>query len=374
MATILPFPYRTVAEISLKALVKNLSTLRTLSRKEVIPVVKADAYGHGMLPIAKALVSRGSVQMLAVATLEEAMDLRKKMPSSVSILVLSGFVPHQLDAYSKYHLVPVIHTLTHLKSLLGRHKLPEIHLKIDSGMNRLGILESEVPEAMKVLGKLPLKLSGLMTHFADSEMTTSPFIDEQISVFNRVHASLVNARLLNTDARIHVSNSGALLRGKVNASTAVRPGLALYGISPNPRWEIAHQLVPVLQWKARILCFKDLKRGSTVGYGRTYKASRKEKLALLPIGYADGYPRLLSNHGQVLIQGKRLPVRGRVSMDLTAVDVTTSTGIREGSVVTLIGQDGKESITAWDLASWAETIPYEILCGLSPRVNRIYYD
>ncbi len=164
------------------------------------------------------------------------------------------------------------------------------------------------------------------------------------------------------------------MRGTLSVSTAVRPGLALYGVSPNPRWEEANSLVPVLQWKARILCFKNLKRGNTVGYGRTYKASRKERLALLPIGYADGYPRLLSNHGFVILHGKRVPIRGRVSMDLTAVDSTNVTGIREGTVVTLIGHDGKETITAWDLATWAQTIPYEIFCGLSSRVHRVYYD
>lgn len=374
MGTILPFPYRTVAEISLRALVKNLTTLRSLSRKEVLPVVKADAYGHGVVPIAKALISRGSVGVLAVATLEEAMELRKKISSSVNIIVLSGFVPHQLDAYVKYGIIPVIHTLTHLKALLGRSRLPEIHLKLDSGMNRLGITEPELPETIKVLRKIDLKLAGLMSHFADSEVTTSHFIDEQTTAFERMALALREERFLNTDARIHCSNSGALLRGKLSISTAVRPGLALYGISPNPRWEAADQLIPILQWKARILCFKQLKKGSTVGYGRTYKANRKEKLALLPIGYADGYPRLLSNTGHVLMHGKRVPVRGRVSMDLTAVDASHVTGVREGSVVTLIGQDGKESISAWDLAHWAETIPYEILCGISPRVNRVYYD
>lgn len=363
-----------MAEISLKALVKNLSTLRGLCRKEVIPVVKADAYGHGMLPVSKALVSRGSVQMLAVATLEEAIELRKKMPTSVSILVLSGFVPHQVDAYLKFHLVPVLHTLPHLKALVGRHRLPDIHLKLDTGMNRLGILEAELPETIKVLSKLEIKLAGLMSHFADSEMTTSPFIDEQIGLFERLHAALREAKLLATDARIHVSNSGALLRGKLSVATAVRPGLAIYGLSPNPRWEITDQLVPALRWKARILCFKPIKRGATVGYGRTYKSSRKERLALIPIGYADGYPRQLSNQGEILVHGKRAPIRGRVSMDLTAVDVSHINGIREGAEVTLIGSEGKESITAWDLAHKCETIPYEIFCGISPRVNRIYYD
>jgi alanine racemase len=374
MGTLFQFPYRTVAEISLTALVKNLATLRSMSRKEIIPVVKADAYGHGMIAIAKALVGRGSTQMLAVATLEEAIELRKKFTTSVSILVLSGFLPHQVEAYSKYHLIPMIHSLHHLKTLLGRRALPEIHLKIDTGMNRLGILESEVPDAIRVLQKIPLKLAGLATHFADSEVVSSTFIDKQIAVFQAVHAELQSKRLLQTDARIHTGNSGAILQHKVNFSTSARPGIGLYGILPNPRTENTAGLVPVLQWKARVLTIKALMPGSTVGYGRTYKAKRKEKIALLPIGYADGYPRLLSNLGEVLLEGKRVPVRGRVSMDLTAVDCTHIAGAREGSVVTLIGGEGKDQITAWEVAHWAQTIPYEIFCGLSSRVPRVYLE
>jgi alanine racemase len=373
VGTIFQFPYRTVAEISLRALVKNLATLRARCKKEVIPVVKADAYGHGMLPIAKALVSSGCAEMLAVATLEEAIELRKKFPQSVSILVLSGFLPHQVDAYLRYHLVPVIHSLPHLKSLLGRTKLPSIHLKVDSGMNRLGILPEEVSEAARVLSKLNTKLDGLMTHFADSEVTTSPFIDQQIKLFETVYSDLREKKLLATDATIHTSNTGAIIRGKVSFSTAVRPGLGLYGILPNPRWQPDSDLTPVLEWRARILCLKSLKRGATVGYGRTYKANKKERIALLPIGYADGYPRLLSEHGEVLIHGRRLSVRGRVSMDLTAVDCSHVPGAREGMVVTLIGKDGKETISAWDVAQWAQTIPYEVLCGISSRVPRVYY-
>jgi len=374
LGTLFQFPYRTVAEISVRDLVKNLVTLRAMCKKEVIPVVKADAYGHGMIPIAKALVSRGCAQTLAVATLEEAIELRKKFPHAVKILVLSGFLPHQLEAYLKYHLVPVIHSLHHLKGLLGNPRLPEIHLKLDTGMNRLGITPPETDEAMRVLGKLGIKLSGLMSHLAESEVTTSTFSDEQITLFERLHAKFGEARLLHTDAKIHVANSGGVFRNKTSVSTAVRPGLSLYGVSPNPRWDVSQQLTPILNWRARILCIKNLTRGSTVGYGRTYRAKRAEKIAIVPIGYADGYPRLLSNLGQVLINGRRAAVRGIISMDMTAVDCTNIPGVKEGMAVTLIGTDGKETLTAWDLAHWAKTIPYEIFCGISPRVPKVYFD
>jgi alanine racemase len=363
-----------VAEISIPALIKNVATLRSLCKKEIIPVVKADAYGHGMVSVAKALVSKASCDMLAVATLEEAIELRKRLHSSVDILVLSGFLPHQIDAYLKYKLVPVIHSLNHLKSLLGRKNCPEIHLKFDTGMHRLGILEDELPEAMKVLSKLPVKLSGLMSHFAESEATTSSFSDQQISVFEQIHRELALKRFLNTDARIHISNSGGIFRSKLSISNAVRPGISLYGVTPNDRFANASSLVPVLTWKTRILSIKTIKRGDTVGYGRTYRAQKREKIAILPIGYADGYPRLLSNRGEVLIAGKRAAVRGRVSMDLTTVDCTGITGVREGMEVTLIGRNNKEFLSGWEIAHWANTIPYEVYCGLAARVPRIYLE
>ncbi len=368
------FPYRTVAEISLPALLKNLVTLRSHCRKEVIPVVKADAYGHGMVPIAKALVTRGSCHTLSVATLEEAIELRKKIPYAIQILVLSGFYPHQLEAFNKYRLTPVIHSLAHLKSLLNRKSVPDFHLKIDTGMHRLGLLPDEVPEAIKTLEKLDMKLSGLATHFAESENTLSTFSDEQINLFQNIMREFREKRLLHTDAKIHIGNSGAVLRDKLDGSVAVRPGIALYGISPNPRLPLSEELVPILTWKTRVLTVKSLKPKDTVGYGRTYTLKKKEKIAVIAIGYADGYPRLLSNEGEVLIQGKRVPLRGVVSMDLVTVDVSSLGTVKDGTVVTLIGGDSRNKITAWDLANWARTIPYEILCGISLRVPRLYLD
>lgn len=374
MANVFQFPYRTVAEISIPALLKNLVTLRSISRREVIPVVKADAYGHGMLPIAKALVTRGSCHTVSVATLEEAIELRKKIPYAISILVLSGFLPHQIDAYQKYRLTPVIHALTHLKSLLQRKNLPDIHLKIDTGMHRLGISPEEVEEAIRTLERMEIKLSGLATHFAESENTVSAFSDKQLTLFKEIHRAFLEHRLLHTGAKIHVANSGAILRGKLDDSVAVRPGIALYGISPNPLLKFSDDLIPILSWKTRVLAFKNIEKGDSVGYGRTYKAKKKERIALIGIGYADGFPRLLGNEGKVLLGGKRVPVRGAVSMDLTSIDCTGMQHVKEGSLVTLIGGDNKNRITAWDIANWARTIPYEILCGISLRVPRLYLD
>ncbi len=374
MGTVFQFPYRTVAEISLRALLRNLHTLRSISQKEIIPVIKANAYGHGIVPIAKALIKRGSCGMVAVATLEEGIEVREIAPRGVGILVLSGFFPHQIDAYIKYRLTPMIHSLTHLKSLQGRRELPDIHLKIDSGMHRLGILPKQAEEAARTLTKLPVKLSGLASHFAESEDLESTFIDQQTAVFERVYEQLLEKRVLHTDARIHLSNSGGILRSKASIANAVRPGITLFGISPNERLPHSADLLPVLEWKTRVVAIKELLRGETVGYGRAYVASKKEKIALLPVGYADGYPRALGNQSYVLIGGKRCAVRGRVSMDLMAVDVTSLASIKEGQLVTLLGGQGRISLSAAQLARLAGTISYELLCGISDRVPRVYLD
>lgn len=373
MATLYQFPYRTVAEVSLSSLIKNLVSLRTLSKKEIIPIVKADAYGHGMISVSKALVSRGSCHTLAVATLEEAIELRKKIPYAISIIVLSGYWPHQAEAFVKYRLIPVIHSLNHLKSLQLRKTLPEIHLKIDTGMHRLGILPRELPETIQLLTKMNIKLAGLGTHFAESDKTTSSFTDEQLRLFEEIYRELQDHKLLHTDAKIHVANSSAILRGKLGPSLSVRPGLSLYGISPNLNLKGSELLTPILSWRARVITSKLLRRGDTVGYGRTYRAKKAEKISIVSIGYADGYPRALSNKGFVLLNGKRAAIRGRVSMDLIAVD-STGIEVRDGSSVVLIGSDKRQEITANEVAQWAGTIPYEVLCGISPRVPRIYLD
>ncbi len=374
MGTLFHFPYRSVAEVSLRAILRNLVTLRTLSQKEIVPVVKADAYGHGILPVSQALVSRGSCHTLCVATLEEAIELRKKIPYAISIWVLSGFLPHQLEAYNKYRLTPLIHSLNHLKSLLNQKRLPDIHLKLDTGMHRLGLLPEEMNEAFLTIQRLGIKLSGFATHFAESESTMSKFVDDQINIFHGVYQELLHRKLIQTDAKIHIANTGAILRKKLGFSFSVRPGIGLYGISPNPRISPSNELIPALSWKARVLTIKQIKAHDTVGYGRTYTAKKRERLAVVSIGYADGLPRLLSNEGYVIVGGKKVAIRGRVSMDLTTIDCTQVSSIREGSLVTLIGKDSKHSVSAWDLANWARTIPYEILCGISPRVPRVYLD
>jgi alanine racemase len=374
MATLFQFPYRTFEEVNLKHLIKNLYTLRTVSKKEVIPILKADAYGHGVVPVAKALIERGGCEMIAVATLEEGIDLRKKISYSTEILILSGYAPHQIEAYLKYKLVPMIYSLYHLKSLSNRKFLPPFHLEIDTGMHRLGILESEISEAIKIIKKFPEKISGIATHLAESENTVSDFTDVQAKKFSAIVDIFRAEGVLNTDARIHISNSGGILRKIGNYANAIRPGLALFGVSPNPMLEVDPKLVPVLQWKTRIFTIKKISKGETIGYNRTYKTKKSEKIAIVGIGYADGYPRSISNKGSMLVNGKAVPIRGIVSMDLTALDVSHASDAKEGLLVTILGTEGEKEISATDIANWAETIPYEIFCGISQRVPRLYIE
>lgn len=344
--------------------------LRTRAGCEVIAVIKADAYGHGLVPVARALVHRGSAECLAVATLEEAIEIRKKL-SEVEILVLSSFFPHQIEAYLKHRVSVMVHSLTSLKSLMGQTRLPALHLKIDTGMNRLGIKCDEVSEAAKVLSRLPEKLAGLATHFAESERVSSRFTLEQIERFEGARSQL--AKWIASDARIHLANSGGILRGTLGPATAVRAGLSLFGLLPLPTEDSA-DMSAVLEWKTRVLSLKVVNAGESIGYGRSYPATQKRQVAILPVGYADGLPRRMTNVGDVLIFGKRARIVGVISMDLTAVDVTNIPGVREGTTVTIIGTQGTETISAWEIARHSQTIAYEVLCGISSRVPRLYYE
>ena len=374
MGTIFQFPYRTVAEISLPALVRNLHTLRSLCRKEIIPVVKADAYGHGMIPVAKTLVSRGSCLTLAVATLEEAIELRKKMPHGVSILVLSGFLPHQFDAYGKYRLTPIIHSLYHLKTLMGRKHLPEIHLKIDTGMNRLGLTPGQMGEAIRTLEKLQIKLAGLATHFAESETTVSDFTDQQIAVFEGIYRELLAHRLLNTDAKIHIGNSGAIMRGKLSFSVAVRPGAQF----------VRGLAEPEVAGLGGSLAGDGMENADSLPQG--FEAERDGRIQPDVCRKEKGEDSLASHRLCGRLSPSAQQSRGgpfqwsETSYSRPGIDGSDSGGLhwrarREGrGTCHFDGQERKDQIGAWEIAHWAQTIPYEILCGISSRVPRVYLD
>jgi alanine racemase len=240
-----------------------------------------------------------------------------------------------------------------------------VHIKVDTGMGRIGMTPATAAEAIPDIAALPaLRLEGVYTHLAQAENASR--VREQLGLFDRLIHSLRGQGL---SFLVHAANSEALLLRPESRYDMARPGLALYGVPPAPG---VRGLVPVLTWKTRVVFLKDVSKGTRVSYGGTWRASRRSRLATLPVGYADGYRRALSTRGEVLVRGRRCPVVGRVTMDQIIVDVTDARGADIGEEVVLLGRQGRASVTAEDMAAWADTIPYEILCGLTARVQRVY--
>jgi len=341
---------------------------------KILSVVKANAYGHGACEVAGTLQDVGS-DAFGVATLEEGIELRKG-GIQVPILVLAGVYPEQLEELLLHDLTPAVCELEMLKRLdalaQGRGRSLRFHLKVDTGMGRVGLLSSEIDSWLSELRKLKaLNLEGLFSHFSDAETANEEYTENQLRTFLSVLERLRRADF--DPPLVHMAKSAAVMTLPPSYFTMVRPGLLLYGIHPWPDMKRGIALKPVLSWKTRILQLKRLPKGSSIGYGRTFVTKRESLIATLPVGYADGYHRLLSNRAAVLVRGKRAPVAGRISMDLTTVDVTDIPGVERGDEVVLLGRQGKETISADEIAQWAQTISYEILTSISARVPRIHY-
>jgi alanine racemase len=342
-------------------------------RVKILSMVKANAYGHGAPAVASTLADEGS-DAFGVATLEEAIELRQagiRQP----IIVLAGCYLDQLDLFLQHDLVPVLHELDTLRALeaavAGRGlKLP-IHVEIDTGMGRIGFLDSAINEWLPELKKVKaLKLEGVFSHFSDGETPNEAYTEDQLKSFLSVTERLRLAAL--TPSLIHMAKSGAIITEPDAHFAMVRPGLILYGIYPSPTLSEEIHLEPVLSWKTRILQLQTLPQGSSIGYGRTFTTTRDSLIATLPVGYADGYKRVFSNRASVLVRGARAAVVGRVSMDLTTIDVTDIAKVQQGDEVVLLGRQGDAEISADEMAAWANTIPYEILTSIGARVPRIY--
>lgn len=368
----------TIAEIDLDALRFNLNQLRGLTgeKAEILAVVKANAYGHGAPEIARELESAGA-RIFGVATTEEGIELRLS-GITVPILVLGGTYQQEIGRILGNRLTPVIYDLEIARAFQAgaakERKRLSVHLKIDTGMNRLGISWRQWASALKVLeGLKNLEVEGLMSHFSVAESEGSDdqaFTDEQLARFTKcvelARQSGINASFF------HLANSAAALRQPARFNL-VRPGLMLYGYHPTPNLRRSIPLKPVLRWKTAILSLKPVPAGDTVSYGRSYHCCKESWIAVLPVGYADGYSRRLSNQGEVIIRGKRARVLGRVCMDLTMVDVSEIPGVQVGDEVVLLGRQGSEEISAAEMAGWIEGIPYEVLCSIGKRVPRVYH-
>lgn len=363
----------TWAEIDSAAFGRNLEAVssRLPAGSRLIAVMKANAYGHGAAELSRQCTP-DRVAMIAVVMLEEALELRRA-GAAVPILILGPLSEAQIAIAAEHDItvgVPGPEVLE-AAARVARQREVHIHLKLDSGMGRMGLVESELARAGEILGSAPaLRLDAIYTHFANSGDPADPFTGQQDARFDTLLATLREAGL--KAPLHHRANSGATMRGLVKPGEYVRVGIALYGAEALDRG--SSRLEPVMRWRTEIMRLKELPTGHAVGYGMTFRTRRPSLIATLPVGYADGYNRLLSNRGEVLIRGRRAPVVGRVSMDLVTIDVTDVAGACAGDEVVLLGRGANDWITPEEIASKIGTISYEVLCAVSARVPRVYRD
>ena len=368
----------TRAEVSAPALRHNLKVATALAAPaEVMAVVKANAYGHGAVQVARVLEAEG-VAMLGVALVEEGVELRSggvKAP----ILVMGGSYDGGYQLMVEHQLTPTLFRREHIDGLVAaaqrQGKPATAHLKLDTGMSRLGVQREELPEFLTLLrgARGSISLEGFLSHFANADVEGSPLTLQQHAAFKE---GLARVRDAGFNPRFrHLSNSAGLLGlHDVNDGldiNLVRPGLLLYGLLPDAWLGGKADLHPVVTWKSGVMHLKTISAGTAVSYGGTWVAKRNSLIATLPIGYADGYSRLYSGKASVLVHGQRAPVVGRVTMDMCMVDVTDIPGVKAGDEVVILGAQGKERIPAEELAELAQTLHYEVLCSLGARVPRL---
>ncbi len=367
---------RAVATIDLDRLARNLARIRERvgTGVRVLGVVKADAYGHGMGPVARRLVAE-NVWGLGVSSPSEGQYLRS-LGLACPIVVLAGARPNEARAVVEERLTPMVDDADDARALaeaartLGR--VAPVHVKVDTGMGRLGLAPDELVPFLHLIQSLGgLEIEGLMSHFSvaeDSSNDARSFTARQMARFDAQvdEAARAGFRIPIT----HIANSGGALHHPTGRHNLVRPGLALYGVDPDSASAVTTQLEPVMEVRGTVLKVRHVPAGTPISYRRLFVTERPTRIAVLAFGYADGVPVALSNRGQVAIRGKRHPIRGAVTMDMTLVDVTDSPEVTAGDEAVLFGRDDA-SPTVSEVASLASTIPYEILCSVGPRVKRV---
>ena len=375
----------TRAEINLKAFKHNLQNLKTVlgSKTDIMAVIKADAYGHGALPCAKAAIESG-VGYLGAGVIEEGIELRKN-GIKAPILILGGIFPDEVTDLVHHNLSTILHT-SHLAEALSKGgkkqgKTVNIHIKVDTGMNRLGVLPENLLALTEKISSLPnLKIEALSTHFSSADDEDLTITNQQIELFKKALNKLKKTGII--PPLTHLANTSALFRFSESHSKMVRPGLILYGALPSPilnpvvenfcRNENLENFEPVMQWKSRIILLKSVQKGQALSYSRKYFTQKDSRIATLPIGYADGLPRRLSNNMEVLVKGRRVPQVGTICMDMILIDVSKVPDVQIGDEVVIFGKQGEEVIQVEELAQKADTIPYEVLCNIGKRVPRTY--
>ncbi len=376
----------TEAVVDLSAVAHNHRLAVELAGRPAIGIVKADAYGHGAVMVARALVGAGA-PLLAVALVEEGVELRDA-DIGAPILVLGAAYGDRYDLLLRHRLTPVVFTPEHVERLAAAARAAgaraPAHVKVDSGMGRVGVAPAELPALMEALRRAPeVDLEGVCTHFASADLEPRAATERQVRLFQEVSDELVRAGF--APRLRHLANSAGTLEYPDTRQDLIRPGIMIYGYSPfegdaqvsAPAREAAGRLRPALTWLSAITHVKTVAPGTPISYGGRWIAQRTSRIATIPVGYADGYDRRLSGRpgfgcADVLVRGRRAPVAGTVCMDMTMVDVTEVPGAGVGDEVVLIGAQGALRIGADELAAKAGTISYEILCGIGKRVPRRY--
>ncbi|MBC7329935.1 alanine racemase [bacterium] len=360
------------AEIDLNAIIHNLKQIQRFvgENVKVMAVVKADAYGHGIEEVAKAISSQGNFYF-GVSSLQEGIKLREAGIKS-PIVNLLPTLPEDIKETIHWNITPIIsngkiaHLINEESKRQGR--ICPVHIKIDTGMGRLGISPDVALDfVLRFREYENLSLEGIYTHFASADSDLD-FTKHQLSIFLEVLKE-IRERGIEIPLK-HCANSAAIFSLKDSHLDMVRPGIALYGINPTQNGAVG--LLPAMSVKAKVIEVKDLPAGHSISYGRTYILPRKSRVAVIGIGYAQGFFRSFSNKGNVLIKGKRAPILGVVCMDQMVVDVSEIEGVELGEEVVIMGRQGEEEITPWELAKFSETIPYEILTSLGHQLPRAY--
>ncbi|NLW35123.1 alanine racemase [Syntrophorhabdus aromaticivorans] len=366
---------RAVAYIDLRVLEENYGTIKSKLSPEagLLCVVKADAYGHGAAEVSRRLEDLG-VSYLGVASAEEGIELRD-YGIQAPILVMSGIMPwNDVEPFRRHNLVPVVYDLATLKRVKEESKGFEepirIHLKFDTGMGRLGFAMDEVSFVLELVSDTKdIEVEGIMSHFSSSERRDEYGL-KQVKAFTSIVEFLKDNGI--TPKLIHMANSGAIVNYPEAHFNMARVGISLYGSYPDPELKKILSIKQVMKFVSKIALVREFPAGYGLSYGRTFVTKRNTTVAYVPVGYADGYPRALSNRGYVLIQDRRCGVIGRICMDWLLVDITDLEGVEVKDEVILLGHSDGDVVTADEIAELADTIPYEILCKISKRVLRVY--
>jgi len=366
---------KTWAEIDLAAVRFNIKSIQKKLGKniELMAIVKCNAYGHGAIEVSRQALNLG-VKALGVSSLYEGIELRDIF-KDIPIIVLSAGMSGQAEEFVEYNLSPVVCTWQMTNALADaarkRGTRAKVHIKVDTGMGRIGVWHERADEFTRQVHRMPdIEIEGICSHFATSDEQNLDFAKQQFDCFNRCLEKIKDLPIRFK----HISNTAAIFNLPEAHLNMVRPGLSIYGVSPSEYVKGTENLRPALSLKTKVAFLKNIPKGRTLSYARTYKTEKEMKAATLPVGYGDGYPLALSNKGYVLIRGKKARILGAVTMDQIMVDVTDIKDVKTEDIAVLIGKQGAEEITATEIARMAGTIPYEIFTSINKRVQRVYLD